>query len=75
MRITGSNFHDGAVVQVGTANAKKVKYKGLVTGSNTFSRLVVKGLCGVGNVGADVVITQNNVRSLPFRLTSACPAQ
>ncbi len=71
MIITGTNLREGAVVSIGSRNAKKVKYKGLQTGSGTYNKFVVKGLCDVAVTGADLKITQEGVTST-FRLTRSC---
>jgi hypothetical protein len=67
--INGSNFQDGLEVYVGTTKGKKVKYKGLSTGSNTFTRLIVKGTCGA--TGA-LTIKQAGTTSAPYTLSQLC---
>jgi len=74
MMVAGSNIQEGAEVWVGTAKAKKVKYKGLVTGSNTFSNLVVKlGGAACGQLPGNVTIKQAGTTSAPFRVSQTCP--
>jgi len=70
--VSGNGFEDGLTASIGSSTAKKVKYKGLVTGSNTFSKLILKGLCGAGTSGSQLVITQNGVSSSPFRISQGC---
>ena len=67
--INGSNIQDGAEVYLGTTKAKKVKYKGLATGSNTFTKLVVKGLCGANG---QLTIRQSGTTSAPYTLSQLC---
>jgi hypothetical protein len=56
--VTGSNIMDGATVTVGGKAPKKVLFKNVETGSNTFSQLVLKKkLCGVLNGAAKIIVT------------------
>ncbi|MFL6214097.1 MAG: hypothetical protein ACJ74J_09425, partial [Blastocatellia bacterium] len=56
--VRGSNIRDGAVVTVGGVTPNKVKQKGLETGSNTFTTLILrKGFCGALNGNAQIVVT------------------
>jgi hypothetical protein len=71
LQIVGTGIQQGAVFKIGNTTAKKVKYKGLQTGSNTFNKAVAKGLCPVGAVGAELQIIQSGVTST-YRLTQGC---
>jgi hypothetical protein len=56
--VHGSNIREDALVTVGGATPNKIKRKGLETGSNTFTTLVLrKGICGALNGNAAVVVT------------------
>jgi hypothetical protein len=56
--VHGSNIREDATVTVGGATPNKIKRKGLETGSNTFTTLVLrKGICGALNGNAAVVVT------------------
>jgi hypothetical protein len=73
--IIGSNFHSDATVSLNGVNAKKIKYKALATGSNTFNKLVVKGLCAGGSApNSELRITQSGVTTT-FKVASICSAQ
>jgi hypothetical protein len=67
--VNGSNIQADAEVFLGTTKGKKVKYKGLQTGSNTFTKLVVKGLCGASG---QLTIRQSGTTSAPFTLSQLC---
>jgi hypothetical protein len=54
--VHGSNIKDGAVVTVGGVAPKKIKKKGLETGSNSFTTLVLKKVCGSLNGAAKIVV-------------------
>jgi len=70
--INGRNFQQGAEVRVGGQLAGKVKYKGLVTGSNQFTRIIARknGICA--KLPGTVVITQSGVNSAPFQVNQSC---
>jgi hypothetical protein len=55
--VHGSNIREDATVTVGGATPVKIKRKGLETGSNTFTTLVLrKGICGALNGNAQIVV-------------------
>ncbi len=73
LTITGSNIKQGATVTVGGVAPKKVKFKELQSGTNTFNKLVLKGRVCSSLPGA-VVITNPGARaSLPFQCNRSCP--
>jgi hypothetical protein len=56
--VTGSNIMDGATVTVGTGSPKKVQFRNVEAGSNTFTTLILKKkLCRLLNGAADIVVT------------------
>jgi hypothetical protein len=70
--VTGSGFQPNATVTVGGKSPKKIKPKGLETGSTTFSQLILrKGFCG-GLPGALVVTNPNSPASNAFQVTDTC---
>jgi hypothetical protein len=73
--IQGSNFQQDATITLGGVSAKKIKYKALATGSNTFNKLVVKGLCSGGTApNSELRITQSGATTT-FKVAVPCTAQ
>jgi hypothetical protein len=73
--ITGRNFKSTSTVTIGGDTPKKIKFKDIDTGSNTFTRITVKkkvcksipGVIVVTNPGA------NGGPSQPFQCAERCP--
>lgn len=73
--VTGRDFQQGATATVGGKNPKKVRFKDLQAGSNTYNTLVLKGnICG-GIPGAVVVTNPGGKSSLPFQCGGSCSVQ
>jgi hypothetical protein len=72
--VIGSNIKQGATVTIGGNAPRKVKFRDLQTGSNTFNRLVLKGrVCS--NLPGAIVITNPGARaSSPFQCNERCPS-
>ena len=73
LTITGSNIKQGATVTVGGVAPKKVKFKELQSGTNTFNKLVLKGRVCSSLPGAVVVTNPGARASLPFQCNESCP--
>jgi len=72
LNVTGSNIQDGAVITVGGAPAKKVRFKNLDPASNTFGMVQLKGgICAL--LPGDVVITNpDGTVSAAFQCGQIC---
>jgi hypothetical protein len=72
--VIGTNIRQGATVTIGGNAPRKVKFRDLQTGSNTFNRLVLKGrVCS--NLPGAIVITNPGARaSAPFQCNARCPS-
>jgi len=72
--VTGTNIMDGATVTVGGKSPKKILFKNVETGSNTFSQIVLKKkMCGVLNGAADIIVTNpGKPASNALRVTEKC---
>ncbi|HJQ25472.1 MAG TPA: hypothetical protein VKA60_16245, partial [Blastocatellia bacterium] len=56
--VHGSNIDENATVTVGGVSPKKIKRRGVETGSNTFNTLILrKGICGALNGNAQIIVT------------------
>jgi hypothetical protein len=75
LRITGTNFKQGATVTIGGISPKKVKPKDLQAGSQTFNTLIAKGrLCNGALPGAIIVTNPGARASAPFQCNDRCPS-
>jgi hypothetical protein len=73
--ITGTNFKTNATVTVGGVTPKKIKFKDIDTGSNSFTRITVKKRICDGLPGAIIVTNPgtNGGPSQPFQCGERCP--
>jgi hypothetical protein len=73
LQVTGSNIRPSATLTINGNPPRKLKFKDLQSGTNTFNRIVAIGrLCAL--LPGDIVITNPGARaSAPFRCNQACP--
>jgi hypothetical protein len=73
LTVTGSNIKPGARLTVGGVTPKKLKFKDLVSASNTFGRIKATGRFCTGLPGDLIIFNPNDTRgSTPFRCTATC---
>jgi hypothetical protein len=74
LTITGSNIKEGAAVTVGGKTPKKVQFRDLDSGTNTFKTIrIPKKACSL-IPGAVVVTNPQGTASAPFTCNRTCPA-
>ncbi|HYP30208.1 MAG TPA: hypothetical protein VE262_26115 [Blastocatellia bacterium] len=73
LQVTGSNIRPSATLTINGSAPRKLKFKDLQSGTNTFNRIVAIGrLCAL--LPGDIVVTNPGARaSAPFRCNQACP--